>query len=67
MTPQIPEHEATKGHIKPRTALITLLSLLAGALMGGLLWHAGNNLAGALALALPTIGGAFVAFDKLIE
>lgn len=67
MAPQISKHKTSEGHIKPRSALILLLSLLAGVIIGGLLWFGGEHPANALAWALPTIGGAFFTFDKLIE
>lgn len=67
MTPHTPEHETTKGHIKPRTAFILLLAVLAGVTIGGLRWLSGDHPAAALALSLTTVGGAFFIFDKLIE
>lgn len=67
MAPQPPKHKTAEGHIKPRSALILLLALLAGTIISSLLWFSGEHPASALALALPTIGGAFLVFDKLIE
>ncbi|MFC9088224.1 hypothetical protein [Nocardiopsis dassonvillei] len=68
MTPQQPNQDSpSSGHVNPRTAVILLLAVASGALIGYLRWTGGDHFAMALAIALPSAGVAFFGFDKLIR